>query len=241
MDSSSAQQNYVSFMLFAFCSLFFLPLSKSVDFEITSFSTDATDILYSGDAATSFGVIQLNVINHQMRVGHAIYADPIQIWDSKSGNLSDFTTHYTFVIDTLGRSSGYGDALSFFLAPVGFQIPPNSAGEFLGLFNSTNNDSPRNQMLVVEFDPVANTNTGDPPYEHVGINLNSIRLVNYTAWNASLHSGRSADAWLSYNATSQMLILNWRYGSVNNNETNTKYNTSLSYKVDLREVLPEWV
>ncbi|PWA96168.1 legume lectin, alpha chain, conserved site [Artemisia annua] len=171
MDSSSPPQNYISFMLFVFCFLFFLPLSKPVDFEITSFSTDATNILYSGDVATSFGDIQLNVINHQIRVGHAIYADPIQIWDSKSGKLSDFTTHFTFVIDTLG----------------------------------------------------------DPPYKHVDINLNSIRLVNYTAWNASLHSGKSADAWLSYNATSHMLILNWRYAY------------GLSYKVDLRELLSEWV
>ncbi|GJW96508.1 zinc finger, CCHC-type containing protein [Tanacetum coccineum] len=83
-----------------------------------------------GDAEPSFGVIQLNRVDWQMRVDHATYADPVHIWDRKSGKLSDFSTHFTFTVDTEGRSS-YLDGFSFFLAPVGFQIPPNSAGAFL--------------------------------------------------------------------------------------------------------------
>ncbi|GKC61932.1 L-type lectin-domain containing receptor kinase IX.1-like protein, partial [Tanacetum coccineum] len=130
MDSSSPQLYVVCIVLFASCSLFFLPFSESIYFEITRFSADATNIHYTGDAVPSFGVIQLNQLDWQMRVGHAIYADPVQIWDSKSQKLSDFSTHFTFIVDTEGRSF-YGDAFSFFLAPYGFQIPPNSAGAFL--------------------------------------------------------------------------------------------------------------
>ncbi|GKC91866.1 kinase RLK-Pelle-L-LEC family protein, partial [Tanacetum coccineum] len=57
-------------------------------------------------------------------------------------------------------------------------------------------------------------------------------------WNGSLHSGDDpAEAWISYNATTQMIILSWRYATYG---TSRKNNT-LSYQVDLRDVLPEWV
>ncbi|KAM0010111.1 putative protein kinase RLK-Pelle-L-LEC family [Helianthus debilis subsp. tardiflorus] len=232
---SSSGCEIACIFLFVFPSLFLLPISESLDFKITSFVSHEKIIAYSGDAVPSSGAIELNRVDI-VRVGHAKYADAVQIWDRKSGKLSDFTTHFTFVIDTLNRST-YGDAFAFFLAPVGFQIPPNSVGQYIGLLNSTNYNSPQNQMIVVEFDTVANTWI-DPPYGHVGININSLGSANFTAWNASFHSGESADAWVSYNATTQMLSLSLRYGTENASPNN---NTDLSYKVDLSEVLPEWV
>ncbi|KAL8246954.1 hypothetical protein R6Q59_008170 [Mikania micrantha] len=221
-------------MIFWVCSLFlFLPFSKSVNFRIDRFGPDTTNILYSGDAVYSVGTIEFNKVNYVTRVGQAIYHDPVPIWDRKSGKLTDFTTHFTFIIDTLERAV-YGHGLTFFLAPVSFQIPPNSAGGFLGLFNTTYTDTPRNQMIVIEFDSYVNSDW-DPPFEHVGINKNSISSANYTAWNASLHSGNSTDAWVSYNSTTHILSLRWSYGDGND------VNSSLSYTVDLREVLPERV
>ncbi|KAK1417749.1 hypothetical protein QVD17_26883 [Tagetes erecta] len=220
---------------FVFSSLFLLPLCESTDFKITNFVSEATNILYSGDAQPSSGAIDLNRVDI-VRVGHAKYAEAIQIWDSKTGKLSDFTTRFTFVIDTLNQSS-YGDAFAFFLAPVGFEIPPNSAGQYIGLFNTTTYNSPQTHMIVVEFDTVANTWI-DPPYQHVGININSLGSANYTAWNASLHSGYAADAAVSYNATTQMLRLSLRYGEAGNRSEN---NIDLSYQVNLRDVLPERV
>ncbi|KAJ0660311.1 putative protein kinase RLK-Pelle-L-LEC family [Helianthus annuus] len=218
---------------------FLLPFSESVYFKIDRFSADATNILYRGDAIPSVGSIEFNKVNYITRVGQAIYSDAVPIWDHKSRKLTDFTTHFTFIIDTLGRSkSYYGHGLTFFLAPVTFQIPPNSAGCFLGLFNTTYTDSPRNQMIVIEFDTFVNPEW-DPPVEHVGINKNSIHSSVYTAWNASLHSGDSADAWVSYNSTTQLLNVRWSYGA--GNDSRGDMNTSLSYQVDLREVLPERV
>ncbi|KAK9077853.1 hypothetical protein SSX86_006191 [Deinandra increscens subsp. villosa] len=205
--------------------------SESLHFKITNFNSDAANILYSGDAAVSSnGTIHFNEVNYYTRVGHVKYANPVQIWDRKSGSLSDFTTHFTFIVDTLARST-YGDGIAFFLAPVDFQIPPNSAAGFLGLFNKTVTDSPRNQMIFVEFDSFPDKEW-DPPFGHAGINKNSLRSANYTAWNASLHSGDPTDAWVTYNSTTYILNLIWGYGDVN---------TSLSYRVDLREVVPEWV
>lgn len=139
------------------------------------------------------------------RVGHAIYSDPIPIWDRKSGKLTDFTTHYTFMIDTQGESERYGHGLAFFFAPVGFQIPPNSGGGYLGLFNTTNYvELSQNQMIVIEFDSFWNyeLDPQDISVGHVGIDKNSIRSANNTPWNASLHS---RDVWVAYNATTQIL------------------------------------
>ncbi|KAI3794171.1 hypothetical protein L1987_36799 [Smallanthus sonchifolius] len=92
-------------------------------------------------------------------------------------------------------------------------------------------------MIVIEFDSFVN-DEWDPKFEHVGISKNSIHSANYTAWNVSLHSGDSTDACVSYNPTTQMLNLRWSYGAGNDS---TDMNTTLSYRVDLREVLPEWV
>ncbi|PWA96170.1 legume lectin, alpha chain, conserved site [Artemisia annua] len=219
-------------IFFVSSSIFILPLSESTYFKFDSFSQDTKNIAYSGDAAPSYGVIELNQVEYKMHVGHAKYADPVQIWDRKSSRLSDFTTHFTFKVDTEGQSL-YGDCFAFFLAPVSFQIPANSAGEFIGLFNRTNNGSPQNQIIVFEFDSVINSQ--DPAYQHAGINLNSIKSVTNTAWNASFHSGHAANVSVSYNATTQMMIMSWRYA------TDLENTTSLSYRVDLRDVLPEWV
>ncbi|KAD6453698.1 hypothetical protein E3N88_08404 [Mikania micrantha] len=214
-----------------FASSCFLHLSESIDFKITSFVYDTKNILHSGDATPSSGAIELTQVDDVMRVGHVTYADPVQIWDKKTTKLTDFTTHFTFVIDTLYQSR-YGDAFSFFLAPFGFQIPSNSAGQYLGLFNTTTSNSPLNQLIHVEFDAVVNR--FDPPYRHVGININSVSSVNSAFWNIGLHSGDPADVSVSYNATTQMLTVSLSYGAEDSS-------TNLSYKVDLRDYLPEFV
>lgn len=75
----------------------------------------------------------------------------------------------------------------------------------------------------------------DPSYEHVGINKNSISSSVTTPWNASLHSGDTADVWVLYNATTKTLSVLWSY------KENPEFleNSSLSYQIDLREFLPE--
>lgn len=74
----------------------------------------------------------------------------------------------------------------------------------MGLFNTTISDSSHNQIVMVEFDSFSNPEW-DPPYEHVGINKNSIASAVTTPWNASLHSGDTADAYIVYNASTKNL------------------------------------
>ncbi|KAG6605138.1 L-type lectin-domain containing receptor kinase IX.1, partial [Cucurbita argyrosperma subsp. sororia] len=216
--------------------LYFLASSiDSVSFKIDRFKTNESNTLYQGDAMPSVGAVEFNNVKYLCRVGWVIYEDVVPIWDSKTGKATDFSTHFSFIIDTT-IVKNYGNGLAFFLAPPGFQIPPNSAGGFLGLYNTTNSDSTLNQIVHVEFDSFSNEEW-DPPFEHVGINVNSIHSSNSTRWNASLHSGDMADVWISYNSTTKNLSVSWKY----QNSSSTSFeNTNLSYHIDLTKVLPQW-
>uniref|UniRef100_A0A2N9H0N3 Protein kinase domain-containing protein n=1 Tax=Fagus sylvatica TaxID=28930 RepID=A0A2N9H0N3_FAGSY len=118
----------------------------------------------------------------------------------------------------MGRPLFYTDGLAFFLAPVGFDIPPNSAGGNLGLFNHTTTDSPPYQIVFVEFDSFTNPEW-DPNVTHVGIKNNSIGSANYTAWNASFHSGDTADSvQIGFSAATglnpeQYTLQSWEFNS----------------------------
>ncbi|KAL4644436.1 hypothetical protein ACB092_02G165000 [Castanea dentata] len=177
----------------------------------------------------------MNSATYLCHVGMATYAENVPLWDSKSGDLANFKTHFSFTIDTQGRLN-YGNGIAFFLAPVEFQIPPNSIGGFLGLYNTTFSDSPKNQIVHVEFDSYANIKW-DPNITHVGINNNSIHSSVYTTWDPSFHSGHVADVWIIYNASTKNLSVSWNYQTTSNPEETT----SLSYQIDLRKVLLEWV
>ncbi|PWA39375.1 Concanavalin A-like lectin/glucanase superfamily [Artemisia annua] len=222
------------------CSVFFLmlilPIAHSVYFQVARFDSNAKDVVYIGDAVPSFGTVNFNSVVYCCRVGQVLYKEKVPLWDSNSGKLSDFVTHFTFVIDTQNfRRHGHG--LAFFLAPVGFTSPLNSVAGFLGLFNSTTSDDPsQGPIISVEFDSFSNQEW-DPPGEHVGINRNSLSSVTYAAWNASLHNKETANAWVSYNATTKNLSVFWTY----ERNPNFQGNSSLSYQVDLKEVLPSWV
>lgn len=141
--------------LFTLPQFFFLVLlpsaHSSVSFKITRFDPNALNVIYRGDAVPSVGAIEMNKVNYVCRVGWATYVEKVPLWDSNTGNLANFTTHFSFIIDTQG-SANYGHGLAFFLAPVGFEIPPNSVGGFLGLYNTTNSDSSKNQLVHVELD-----------------------------------------------------------------------------------------
>ncbi|GKU98686.1 hypothetical protein SLEP1_g11658 [Rubroshorea leprosula] len=128
--------------------------------------------------------------------------------------------------------------LFFFLAHVEFQIPPNSAGGFLGLFNTTTSYFPLNKIVTVEFDTFNNPEW-DPQdvQSHVGINNNTIASVVYTSWDASFHNEDITDVMVSYNSTTKNLSVSWSSQTTKN----PLENSSLSCQIDLAKVLPEWV
>ncbi|KAI9111500.1 hypothetical protein K1719_017190 [Acacia pycnantha] len=221
-------------LLFSFSSLFLSV--NSLYFQKSGFPSNDADILYMGSAGSVVGTVRFNLKDtYTCQVGWAIYARRVKLWDSSTGHITDFTSHYTFTIDTQGLTT-YGHGLCFFLAPFGFEIPPNSATGFLGLFNTTTSLSSQSQIVHVEFDSYPNSEWGETT-EHVGINYNSVVSSVSTFWNASLHSDDAADVWITYNSTSKNLSVTWKYQSTQS----LQENNTLSYPIDLTKALPEWV
>ncbi|XP_061373365.1 L-type lectin-domain containing receptor kinase IX.1-like [Gastrolobium bilobum] len=221
--------------LFLSCLFFNLP-ANSIHFKIPQFNPGNANILYQGSAGLRDGSgVDFNLNQYTCQVGRVIYANRVLLWDSSTGQLTDFKTHYTFFIDTLNQTQ-YGHGLAFFLAAVGTEIPPNSSGGFLGLFNTTTKVSSPSPIVHIEFDSYPDPGWGET-MQHVGINNNSISSSVLTRWNASLHSGDTADVWISYSSTTKNLSVTWKYQRT----SDPQENTSLSYPIDLRTVLPEWV
>ncbi|WZZ80479.1 hypothetical protein YC2023_101051 [Brassica napus] len=219
-----------SVLFFSF--LLVLPFATSLHFKISRFIQGDPNITYQGDA-TPNGAIELNSADYTCRVGWATYAKKVAIWDPKTERATDFTTSFTFKIDTRKRNlTEFGHGFAFFLAPQGIHIFPNSAGGFLGLFNETNGYSSRFPLVHIEFDTFYN-NQWDPfdITSHVGINNNSLASSNYTSWNASLHSQETCHARITYDSTSKNLSIAWSYEG-------TSHPSSLSYIIDLAKVLP---
>ncbi|KAL5755233.1 hypothetical protein ACOSP7_023453 [Xanthoceras sorbifolium] len=214
--------------------LFLLPSADSISFQVTRFDPDRTDMIYEGDAEPSVGAVEFNSLTYQYQVGQVRYAERVPLWNPKTREQADFTTRFSFVVTQ--TTSLHAAGLAFFLAPVGFGIPPNSGGGFLGLFNTTTSDSSQNQIVLVEFDTFPNPEW-DPEVEHVGINVNSISSAKYNFWNSSLHNGDTAEAVITYNATTRNLSVSWTYS----NTSNSLENSSLSHQIDLMDILPEWV
>ncbi|KAL3515457.1 hypothetical protein ACH5RR_022359 [Cinchona calisaya] len=168
------------------------------------------------------------------KTGRATYVEPLPLWDKVSGILSDFTTHFTFAIDSAGSRS-YADGLAFFLAPLNSSIPVGAEGSGLGLRggNMTENNT-ANPFVAVEFDTFSNP--WDPSTTHVGININSMKSVTTAIWLNNITLGAVNDAWISYNATSKNLAVSFT-GFLDNKTTQG----SLNHVVDLSNYLPELV
>ncbi|KAG5534332.1 hypothetical protein RHGRI_022457 [Rhododendron griersonianum] len=232
--------NFLRLITIFFLFLFF-PFANSTSFNFPNFNSNNQDqwIIYQGDAYEDGGVIQLtkNQADGSLSfsIGRATYAQPIHLWDSGSGNLTDFNTQFSFNIRALNLSTA-GDGLAFFLSPFNATIPSDSFGGYLGLFeNSTALNNTDNQIVAVEFDTVKNP--WDPSSNHVGIDINSIASVANVTLNTSMKDGTTANVWVNYNSTTTTLSVYLTYAE------NPVFpgNYSLSYVVNLTKVLPEWV
>ncbi|XP_075478534.1 L-type lectin-domain containing receptor kinase IX.1-like [Primulina tabacum] len=228
--------------IFSVCFLFSIPatLSVSLSFNFSSFGSFENNrfINTTGDAYISPQGIQLTPnefnVSRVETVGRATYIDPLYLWDKNSGNLCDFSTHFSFVIDSSGGTN-FADGITFFLAPVYSSIKSNAFGGSIGL-NTDNvySNSSAETFFAVEFDTY--TNFFDPSSPHVGININSMISVATANWQNDITQGKQNEAWISYSGSSKILSVNFT-----NFLNNTITLGSLSTVIDLRDVMPEKV
>ncbi|KAG6515015.1 hypothetical protein ZIOFF_025393 [Zingiber officinale] len=168
-------------------------------------------------------------------------ADPLLLWNN-SDYLTDFSTHFAFIINPNGQRQP-GDGMAFFLSPFPSNSSsyPNSGGCGLGLFSAmvcqSSTDSISSQpvpIVAVEFDTYPNPALDDPSTPHVGIDVGSARSVEYKIWDADGGDDKwQGDAWVSYDSGTHNLSV---VLALRSNVSRTT-NYSLSYIVDLREVL----
>ncbi|KAI3409072.1 RRM domain-containing protein [Psidium guajava] len=230
---------FTLFILFSLVCCPVIPFVSSLYFDMNS-----SDILYVGAATVQSGSsVDLThlppPLYRYFEVGRIQYSKPIYIFDSRTGRRADFFTRFSFTMENQ-TGEPLCDGVAFFLAPVGFVIPPNSAGGFLGLFNeSTVYDGDRNQIVMVEFDPLSNQEF-DPAEPHIGINTNSLKSLKYIPWNlGSLLNGTATDAVVAYNSTSKILSVFYSFDDKPVSLDN--HSPSLSCEIDLADVLPESV
>ncbi|XP_059460240.1 L-type lectin-domain containing receptor kinase IX.1-like [Corylus avellana] len=225
----------ISCIVVCIFSHFFIPFAHPLSFNITHFDhPGGSKIVYNGDATAADGAIVLNKDdeNGVGTVGWATYADGVHLWENCLTGIThkaDFTAHFSFTINNVNASDGAGAGLAFFMAPLHYTIPPNSAGKELGLFNTTTKLAmSKNHIVAVVFDTFPNSTA-----PQVGIKENSVRSVVSADWDAYSHAGKMANVWITYNATTNNLSVFWTY------EKNPvfKGNSSLSCLIDLKEVL----
>ena len=244
MDASNtrmAPHNLLSFHLFVISILLFLPsAATSLSFNFSNFNSRNPNISFEdgGDAAySSDGCIQLTrneqdtTLNNSW--GRTIYSEPLHLWDRTSRNLTDFTTNFSFIINSLGNTP-YADGLTFFLN--GTQLHNDTLGGTLGLANERNETNATAVTFVaVEFDTFQNTAKADPAGDHVGIDINSMISVRTVNWSSNITGGKRNHASISYSSSSHNLSV----VLITENSENRTTTQGLNYEVDLRDYLPE--
>ncbi|KAG6416191.1 hypothetical protein SASPL_123615 [Salvia splendens] len=167
--------------LFLFLTLF-ANATFSLSFDMSPITkSDGGRLNLTGDAYITEEGIQVTTNEHDQaqggRVGRATYSELLHLWDKASQQMADFSTHFSFVIDSSG-SYNFGDCLAFFLAPYGSTIKPWASGSGLGLGNATSL-SVLDTFVAVEFDTYPNP-VIDQPYDgrfvipHVGIDIGNV-------------------------------------------------------------------
>ncbi|KAI5333164.1 hypothetical protein L3X38_023294 [Prunus dulcis] len=234
--------------LLSFLLLLFLlnPSATPLTFNFPSFSNGTTNISLEGDAYIDGKFIKLTKKPEELKVaeniGRATYHKPFRLQEKATGKLADFTTHFTFIID-----SGHGDGMVFFLAPNGSLVNiAIGGGGKLGLpVEDLPGGMSRTQypFVAVEFDIFQNTQPSiqDPPSDHVAIDINSLKSNITTTWNGGIDKAKLNSAWVSYNSSSKNLSVAFTSFLNGTNGTQVEIIRYLSYMVDLKQYLPDWV
>ncbi|KAG5553962.1 hypothetical protein RHGRI_011734 [Rhododendron griersonianum] len=138
-------------------------------------------------------------------IGHAFFPTPFPFKPSPNASVSSFSTSFIFSIITNNPTySAHG--IVFVVAPAP-RLPGALSGDYLGLFNETNNRNSTNHVVAVELDTVPKIEFQDINDNHVGIDINGLHSVaskaagyysNGRFQNLSLISGKAMQVWVEY-------------------------------------------
>ncbi|KAL1343641.1 hypothetical protein HN51_029996 [Arachis hypogaea] len=229
--------------LLSIATIFLLLLNKAHSLDSLSFSynnfeqDDERNLILQGDAKFSASKgIQLTKVDDngtpaKSTVGRVLHSTQVRLWEKSTNRLTNFQAQFSFVIKS--PIDNGADGIAFFIAAPDSEIPKNSAGGTLGLFDPQTAQNPSaNQVLAVEFDTfyAQDSNGWDPNYQHIGIDVNSIKSAATTKWER--RDGQTLNVLVTYDANSKNLQVTASYPDGQSYQ--------LSHEVDLRDYLPEW-
>ncbi|MED6225325.1 hypothetical protein PIB30_092640 [Stylosanthes scabra] len=200
--------------------------AEIVNFNFESFTNDNPLIQLQGAATvlTDGNVRLTNPISEVGSAGRVLYAPTVRLWDTASGRVASFVTTFSLQI-TDYQAFVPADGIIFFIAPENTRIP---AGRVVGGGLGVANINGVGAFVGVEFDNHANAEYNDPPYSHVGIDVNSVFSSKTVEWNSV--SGSVVHVTVIYDSSSNTLSVAVRNS---NDEIIT-----ISEVVDLKEKLP---
>ncbi|KAG5010471.1 hypothetical protein JHK87_018986 [Glycine soja] len=211
-----------------------IPHAASLSFNYQQLGDTGIALNFSGKARRDNDVINLTR-SEPDSYGRVTYYELLHLWDKNSEKVTDFTTHFSFTINTPNKTH-HGDGITFFLAHPDFpQSDIDGSGIGLASREQLKNlnfvkDYP---FVAVEFDTFVND--WDPKYDHVGIDVNSINTTDTTEWFTSMDE-RGYDADVSYDSGSNRLSVTFT-----GYKDDKKIKQHLFSVVNLSDVLPEWV
>ncbi|XP_021834733.1 lectin beta-1 and beta-2 chains-like, partial [Prunus avium] len=175
------------------------PCATSLNFSFPTFPNSIINTLsLEGNASVDGKFLRLtnSAVDDQKNqsAGQATYSQPFLLRDNATGKLADFTTTFTFTINSQNKTP-YADGLAFFLAPNESALNTTiGRGGALGLpIIHTEKNELTNQypFVAVEFDIFQNTETyiQDPAGDHVGIDVNSVKSNDTSPWNGGIMEG----------------------------------------------------
>ncbi|KAL8533089.1 hypothetical protein ACS0TY_009367 [Phlomoides rotata] len=115
--------------------------------------------------------------------------------------------------------------MTFFMVPVNSTTTSGGFGGNLGIYDAVIAGS---AIFAVEFDMT--TETHDPGYAHIGININSVRSQNTTRFPSA--SRELVIARITYDVPTRMISVVATYGSLN---------ATVSFAFNLKALLPQQV
>ncbi|XP_030965265.1 L-type lectin-domain containing receptor kinase IV.1-like [Quercus lobata] len=165
----------------------------------------------------SNGLLQLTNTSNQ-QVGYAFYPLPLEFNSSSSSSVLprslSFSTNFVFaIVPQMPMLGGHG--LAFVISPSQ-EFTYGVASQYLGIFNTSNNGSPTNNILAIELDTVKSPDVQDIDGNHVGIDVNGL-VSNESApatyfsgqegknRSMELMSGNPMHLWIDYNETEKLL------------------------------------
>ncbi|RDX90389.1 putative L-type lectin-domain containing receptor kinase S.5, partial [Mucuna pruriens] len=139
--------------------------------NITDFNMSTNSIIHKGTIEVPIEASSGSKISNSNLSSRVFYSEQLKLWDSQRGMKTSFNSTFVFNVHPLTSPGGEGFA---FIVAANTSLPRNSAGQWLGIVNSTSIGV--SNIVAVEFD-TRKSYPDDIDDNHVGVDVKSIYSI----------------------------------------------------------------